>query len=76
MRTDVESVRIMCIRFSLQGVCRFELPRLSDISNRLSYGSHQVDNLMKLMVVYWNCFAIILVLQLLIGLVWYDKFIF
>jgi hypothetical protein len=42
----------MCIRFSLQGVHRFELSRLSNMSNLLSCGSHHVDNLMEVMVVY------------------------
>jgi hypothetical protein len=32
--TGVGSVRVMLVRFSLQGVDRFESPRLSDMSNR------------------------------------------
>jgi hypothetical protein len=35
MWTGVESVRVVCIRFSLQGVHRFESLRLSNMSNRL-----------------------------------------
>jgi hypothetical protein len=34
----------MLVGFSLQGVHRFESPRLSDMSKRLSYGCHQVVN--------------------------------
>jgi hypothetical protein len=44
------------------------------MSNHLSCGSQHVDNLMKIMVVYWICFAIILVLLLLIDLVQDGKF--
>jgi hypothetical protein len=50
--TGVGSVRVVCIRFPLQGVHRFELPRLSDMSNHLSCGSHHIDNLMELMIIY------------------------
>jgi hypothetical protein len=40
-------VYVSCVSdFPLQGVHRFKLPRLSDISNRLSCGCHQV-------VIYW-----------------------
>jgi hypothetical protein len=40
--TNVESVRVVCIRFPLQGVHRFESPRLSDMSNRLSSSRQHV----------------------------------
>jgi hypothetical protein len=33
--TGAESVRVVCIRFSLQGVHRLEFTRLSDMSNCL-----------------------------------------
>jgi hypothetical protein len=42
----------MLVSFPLQGVCRFESPWLLDMSNRLSCGHQNVDNLMTLMVVY------------------------
>jgi hypothetical protein len=38
--------------FPLQCVHRFELSWLLDMSNHLSYGSHHVDNLMELLMVY------------------------
>jgi hypothetical protein len=48
----VKSVRVVCIRFSLQGVHQFKLPRLSDMSNHLACGSQHVDNLMELIMIY------------------------
>jgi hypothetical protein len=45
----IGNVCAMCIKFLLQDVHRFESSWLSDTSNRLSYGSQHVDNLMELM---------------------------
>jgi hypothetical protein len=42
MWTGTESVRVMCIRFPLDGEHRFKLPRLLDISNRLSCGHQHI----------------------------------
>jgi hypothetical protein len=42
-----ERIRVVCIRFLLQNVHRFESPQLSDMSNHLSYGRQHVVN-------YWN----------------------
>jgi hypothetical protein len=42
--TGVEGVCVMCIRFALQGVHRFESPRLSGMSNCFSCDCHQVVN--------------------------------
>jgi hypothetical protein len=38
--------------FPLQGVHRFESPRLSDMSNSLSCSSHDIDNLIELLIIY------------------------
>jgi hypothetical protein len=44
---------VACVSgFPLQGVHRFESPRLSDMSNRFSCSTHLVANLMELME-YW-----------------------
>jgi hypothetical protein len=42
MWTSAGSVRVMCIRFVLQGVNQFESPRLLDMSNSLSCGSQHL----------------------------------
>jgi hypothetical protein len=46
--TCAGSICVMCIRFSLYGVHRFESTCLSDMCNRLSCGNHHVDNLQEL----------------------------
>jgi hypothetical protein len=45
-RLEREAYVACCSVFPLQGVHRFESPRLSDMSNRLFFGSHHVDDLM------------------------------
>jgi hypothetical protein len=42
-----ERVCVMCIKFRLKDIYRFESPRPSDMSNRLSYGCQQIDKLMN-----------------------------
>jgi hypothetical protein len=51
MWIGVKSVRVMCTRLPLHDLHQFELSRLSDMSNRLSYGRQRVDNLMELTVI-------------------------
>jgi hypothetical protein len=66
--TSTSSVRVVCIRFPLQGVYRFESPRLSDMSNRLfvvvnTYlinGIMFINELMTLL--YFNAYMATLVL--------------
>jgi hypothetical protein len=46
-------MRVACWSgFPLQGVHRFQSPRLSDRSNRLSHGSLHVENLMAWIMAY------------------------
>jgi hypothetical protein len=58
-------IHVVCIRFTLYDIHRFELPRLSDISNYLSQGRQHIVTWLKNGIIeyglnYYNyCIAIV-----------------
>jgi hypothetical protein len=65
-----ERIHVVCTKFLLQDVHRFESLRLSDMSNRLSCDIQYIVNLLELMkeILSLNCYNYLFVNSCLISL--------